>query len=170
MDFFADNMVKRIIGEIIQNKGEIKTNEQIWYQMTKCMIRQKNAFYVINQIEQIIEELSDADWFENKYPPEIFKEKPIKKQFFKTNSKLLNHINTHYKISDVAKKYGLVVDKKGLTQCPFHDDSEPSMKLNDKKNIFYCFGCHKKGDIITFIRKLEEEKEGVKKRSRTEGN
>lgn len=32
-----------------------------------------------------------------------------------------------------------------LINCPFHDDSTPSFKLNDD-NSFYCFGCEAKGN------------------------
>lgn len=38
-----------------------------------------------------------------------------------------------------------------MIQCPFHDDSTPSFKLNDD-NSFYCFGCGKKGaNFIDFL-------------------
>ena len=35
--------------------------------------------------------------------------------------------------------------------------------LIHKKNVFYCFGCHAKGDIIEFVRRIKEL--GYKKRS-----
>lgn len=163
-DMFADNLVKHCIKTIIDNKGTINTNEEIWYQMTKCLIREKGLWNVIKQIEQINEELSDVDWFENKYPPEIFKEKKEIRRY-KTNNRLRDLINTKIKITDIAKSYGLDTDKRGKTTCPFHNDSDPSLMLNDKKNIFHCFGCGAKGDLITFIRKMEEIKSGDKKRS-----
>ena len=36
--------------------------------------------------------------------------------------------------------------------CPFHDDKNPSMKLNEE--YFYCFGCGATGDVIDFTAKL----------------
>ena len=36
--------------------------------------------------------------------------------------------------------------------CPFHSDSDPSMKLND--NYYYCFGCGANGDAIDLTAKL----------------
>ena len=39
--------------------------------------------------------------------------------------------------------------------CPFHDEKTASFKVDDVKGFYYCFGCHEKGDCITFIRKTE---------------
>lgn len=36
--------------------------------------------------------------------------------------------------------------------CPFHDEKTPSFSVNPEMGFFYCFGCHKKGDAITFLR------------------
>ena len=44
------------------------------------------------------------------------------------------------------KKYGK--SWKGL--CPFHSEKTPSFTVNPEKNMFYCFGCHKGGDIFRF--------------------
>ena len=38
---------------------------------------------------------------------------------------------------------------KGL--CPFHNEKTPSFHVSKDKQIFNCFGCHKKGNVITFI-------------------
>lgn len=51
-----------------------------------------------------------------------------------------------------AERYGLSVGRNGMTKCPFHDDREPSMKLNG--DYFYCFGCGAHGDVIDFTAKL----------------
>lgn len=67
-------------------------------------------------------------------------------------------IDSSLKISDVAKKYGLKV-KANKIICPFHNDSDPSLSLNDKLNVYHCFGCNISGDIIDFVRRLEEWKE-----------
>jgi hypothetical protein len=167
-DMFADNLVKNAIKRIID--GEIYSNFEIWKQMTKNFIRNEGFFPIFESIQIINNELSDEQWFENKYPKEIFKEKK-EVRIFKENNKLRELINIRLRISDVAKKYGLDTDKKGITTCPFHYDTSPSLHLDSKKNIFHCFGCGAKGNIITFIKKLEEAKEdGNKERCRTEGN
>jgi len=38
--------------------------------------------------------------------------------------------------------------------CPFHDEKTPSFSVNPEMGFFYCFGCHKKGDAITFLREI----------------
>ena len=42
---------------------------------------------------------------------------------------------------------------KGL--CPFHNEKTPSFSVNAEEGFFYCFGCQKSGDAITFIREIE---------------
>ena len=39
---------------------------------------------------------------------------------------------------EAAEHYGLTVNRYGMALCPFHDDHDPSMKLDDR---FHCFGC-----------------------------
>ncbi len=39
--------------------------------------------------------------------------------------------------------------------CPFHKEKTPSFNVNPQKQIFYCFGCHKGGDVFTFVREYE---------------
>lgn len=42
---------------------------------------------------------------------------------------------------------------KGL--CPFHSEKTPSFVVSPEKQICYCFGCNKGGDIFAFIQELE---------------
>ncbi|MBQ1549934.1 MAG: DNA primase, partial [Clostridia bacterium] len=42
---------------------------------------------------------------------------------------------------------------KGL--CPFHSEKTPSFTVYPDNQSFYCFGCGKGGDIITFTRDIE---------------
>ncbi len=39
--------------------------------------------------------------------------------------------------------------------CPFHQEKTPSFSVSPSKGVFYCFGCGKGGDAITFLRELE---------------
>jgi len=36
--------------------------------------------------------------------------------------------------------------------CPFHTEKSPSFSVNGEDGLFYCFGCQKSGDAITFVR------------------
>ena len=42
---------------------------------------------------------------------------------------------------------------KGL--CPFHGEKTPSFSVNGEQGLWYCFGCQKGGDAITFVREME---------------
>ena len=52
---------------------------------------------------------------------------------------------------EAAEHYGLTVNSHGMALCPFHDDYNPSMKLDDR---FHCFGCGEDGDVIDFTAKF----------------
>ena len=36
--------------------------------------------------------------------------------------------------------------------CPFHQEKTPSFHVSHSKQLFYCFGCQKGGNVVTFIR------------------
>ena len=60
-------------------------------------------------------------------------------------------------IVDVVSRR-IPVNKKGSNfwcQCPFHDDSNPSMAVNQDKQFFYCFVCQESGNAIHFLRRYE---------------
>lgn len=56
---------------------------------------------------------------------------------------------------------GTVLKKAGRyrkkCKCVFHKEDTPSMLLDSTTNLYYCFGCEKGGDVITFV----EESQGL---------
>ena len=70
----------------------------------------------------------------------------------------VNEIREANDIVDVISQY-LTLNKKGQKYfglCPFHGEKTPSFSVSPDKQMFYCFGCHKGGDIFTFM--MEHEK------------
>ncbi len=68
---------------------------------------------------------------------------------------LKNRIKDELPISMVIGNY-LPLKKQGnslLALCPFHQDSKPSMNVNDSKKMYKCFACGAGGDAITFVQK-----------------
>lgn len=50
-----------------------------------------------------------------------------------------------------AEAYGFKVNRAGMMVCPFHNDRNPSMKVDRR---FHCFGCGADGDVIDFTARL----------------
>ena len=66
-------------------------------------------------------------------------------QYIKTRLSILDIINEYTKLKKVGN------DFKG--HCPFHHEKTASFTVSPDKEIFYCFGCHVSGDVISFIAK-----------------
>jgi DNA primase len=68
----------------------------------------------------------------------------------------LAEIRSRANIVDIISEY-VTFKKSGknyLALCPFHAEKTPSFHVNEEKQIFYCFGCQKGGDVITFLREI----------------
>ena len=56
---------------------------------------------------------------------------------------------------DAARFCGLKVNRHGMCICPFHNDRNPSMKIDKEIGKgFYCFGCQESGDVIDLVAKF----------------
>jgi DNA primase len=69
----------------------------------------------------------------------------------------LEQIRAASDIVDVIGSY-LPLKRAGanfVALCPFHKEKTPSFNVNPHRQIFHCFGCHKGGDIFTFVKEYE---------------
>ncbi|MGN0469479.1 MAG: DNA primase [Acutalibacteraceae bacterium] len=60
-------------------------------------------------------------------------------------------------ITDVVSSY-VNLKKAGRNMvglCPFHNEKTPSFSVSQENGFFYCFGCGAGGDVITFIKRIE---------------
>ena len=70
---------------------------------------------------------------------------------------LFSYIKNHLAILDVIQDF-VALKKAGLYfkgQCPFHKERTASFTVSPHKEIYYCFGCHSGGDVISFISIME---------------
>lgn len=69
----------------------------------------------------------------------------------------LTQLRNRCDIEDIIERY-VNLKKTGSSTvglCPFHSERTPSFHVSGRKQMFYCFGCHKGGDVITFIMEAE---------------
>lgn len=70
---------------------------------------------------------------------------------------VLDQIRAASDIADVIGSY-LPLKRAGanfVALCPFHKEKSPSFNVNPQRQIFHCFGCHKGGDVFTFVKEYE---------------
>jgi DNA primase len=73
------------------------------------------------------------------------------------SSNTLEQIRAASDIVDVIGSY-LPLKRAGanfVALCPFHKEKSPSFNVNPHRQIFHCFGCHKGGDVFTFVKEYE---------------
>src|SRR3990167_7480218 len=60
-------------------------------------------------------------------------------------------------IVEKLRDFGFALTQKGRGLwmcCPFHAEKTSSFMVDAEKQLFYCFGCHEKGDVIAFVMRL----------------
>ena len=62
--------------------------------------------------------------------------------------------------NDIVEVIGAYVPLKRrgasfVALCPFHKEKTPSFHVHPQRQVFHCFGCHKGGDVFTFVQEYE---------------
>lgn len=80
---------------------------------------------------------------------------------------LLARIKAEYKLLNVIASRPMLERRMNLKStdggkgrwylgaCPFHTDEKPSMWIDAARNLFGCYSCDAKGDVINFIARLD---------------
>ena len=61
-------------------------------------------------------------------------------------------VKTSINTREAAERYGVEVNRPGKALCPFHNDRNPSLFVDD--DYYHCFACGEHGDVIDFTAKL----------------
>ncbi len=73
------------------------------------------------------------------------------------DDKFIDELKSKNNLTDVVSKY-VTLEQKGRNfwgRCPFHHEKTASFSVNSVEQFYYCFGCHKSGDVISFIMEIE---------------
>lgn len=67
-----------------------------------------------------------------------------------------SEIRQRVEMRDLAKMYGIDVDRSGFASCPFHTgDRSPSLKLYPDGRGWHCFACGSSGSAIDFVMRID---------------
>ena len=73
------------------------------------------------------------------------------------SNELIEEVRLRNDIVDVIGSY-VHLQKKGANYfglCPFHNEKSPSFSVSASKQMYYCFGCGKGGNVISFLMDYE---------------
>jgi DNA primase len=73
------------------------------------------------------------------------------------NQNTINEIRSRINIVDVISEH-VSLTKKGQYYwglCPFHNDKNPSMSVDEKRQTYTCWSCHNSGNVFNFYEQIE---------------
>ncbi len=73
------------------------------------------------------------------------------------DTKFIDELKNKNDIVEVVGRYVQLQQRGGnyWGRCPFHHEKTASFSVNPNGQFFYCFGCHKSGDVISFVMEIE---------------
>ena len=71
--------------------------------------------------------------------------------------KFLDELKNKSDIVEIVGRYVRLEQRGGnfWGKCPFHHEKTASFSVNSRGQFYYCFGCHKSGDVINFVMEIE---------------
>jgi DNA primase len=69
---------------------------------------------------------------------------------------LLQKIKESVNLREIVGEH-VVLRKSGTSfsgLCPFHQERSPSFNVNEQKQFYYCYGCQKGGDVVSFVMEI----------------
>ena len=75
------------------------------------------------------------------------------------SDEVIEEVRARNDVVDVIGGY-IHLQKKGSNYfglCPFHNEKSPSFSVSPQKQMYYCFGCGKGGNVITFVMDYEQQ-------------
>ena len=75
------------------------------------------------------------------------------------SDEVIEEVRARNDVVDVIGGY-IHLQKKGSNYfglCPFHNEKSPSFSVSPQKQMYYCFGCGKGGNVITVVMDYENE-------------
>jgi hypothetical protein len=120
-------------------KDNIQWAEEHLEQATKLMDKLAWTFYISIHKRELKRLQPQANPIDNN------SDSPIKK------------IKEEVDIVEVIDCYTELKGRNGryYGQCPLHTDRAPSLSVDAEKRLWHCFGCGKGGDIIDFVKQVE---------------
>lgn len=97
----------------------------------------------------------------------------IKRQRPRIPTEQIDQIKSTISLVDVIETYNLPSFTRTNSHiakacCPFHDDNNPSMSIDDNRGLYKCFACGAGGDVFNFIREYDALSSSVDGRKKGE--
>ena len=91
-----------------------------------------------------------------------------KKNGLQVTPELVADLKSSIPLTQVVESFNLpqfrqTSPTRAVALCPFHNDNNPSMHIDDERGLYKCFSCGAGGDVFNFIRKYKLVEEGGEK-------